>query len=326
MKTQKNIFDKVISIENLKEAHKKASRGKSNYKDVKMVNSNVAVVLSSLHNKLYNEEFTTSQYIVSTEMKGTKLRTIHKLPYFPDRIVQHAIVNICAPVWKKSFIRDTFQSISGRGTTDCFRRVKQAIQTEHPTFALKLDIKKFYPSVKNIHLLNHKIFRINDKRVWNLIKNIIESLPELPLGNHISQYAGNLLLSPIDWYAKQNLKIKHYYRYCDDIVIMDNSKNKLLEWANTINSKLKKIDLELHEERKIINLSNEHLDFVGYRINHNKVLLRKSIAKNFIQACKHHNIKSMPSYYGWAKHCNSKNLWYKNTRGMSLWKHKAIAS
>jgi len=316
MKTQKNIFDNIICLDNLNKAHLKARRGKAHYRDVKWVNMNLNYSLKKLHKMLLHQQFTTAPYIVSTEMKGPKLRTIHKLPYYPDRIVQHAIVNVCGPVWCKSFIRDTFQSIPGRGTTDCFKRVKKAIQEDKPHFALKLDIKKFYPSVRNEYLLNPKIFRISDERAWNLIKNIIESLPELPLGNHISQYAGNLLLSPIDWYAKQTLQIKYYYRYCDDIVFLGNNKKKLVNWFSKINQKLNLIDLELHEEIKIINLQNEYLDFVGYRINHNKVLLRKSLAKNFIHSCRHNCISGLPSYWGWLKHANAKNLWYKNTRSL----------
>jgi len=316
MKIQKNIFDEIISIDNLYKAHLKARKGKAHYRDVKWVNANIEKSLAILHGSLLAGKFTTSPYIVSTEMKGEKLRTIHKLPYYPDRIVQHAIVNICGPIWCKSFIRDTFQSIPGRGTTDCFKRIKRAIREDAPSFALKLDIKKFYPSVQNKHLLKPHVFRIGDDKAWNLIKDIIESLPELPLGNHISQYAGNLLLSPVDWYAKQTLCIKHYFRYCDDIVIMGNSKNELLEWAEAIEKELSRIDLELHEERNIIQLKNDYLDFVGYRINQDKILLRKRIAKNFIKACRKLDVKSMPSYWGWLKHANAKTLWYNNVEAL----------
>lgn len=306
-------------MDNLKAAHRKARRGKSKYKEVQWVNANENEALSYIQYLLIFNKYQTSHYKIERTMKGDKMRTIHKLPYFPDRIVQHAIVNICSPFWIKSMIRDTFQSIPGRGTTDCFRRTRRAIQKYKPTYAIKLDINKFYPSVKPIHVLKPNVFRIKCKRTFNLLAEIINSLPCLPLGNHTSQYAGNLLLSPIDWHVKQQLGIKFYFRYCDDMVIMHDSIKHLLMVRDKIQGLLENIELTLKDFIQVINLRTQYLDFVGYRINHNKVLLRKRLSNNFKNACKYGKVKSLPSYYGWIKHANAKNLWYKTTRSYK-WK------
>lgn len=313
-----DLFDRIVCIENLRIAHKKASKGKSHYDEVKWVNSCGDVALKLLQSFLINGSFTTSPYRVEDAMKGGKLRTIHKLPYFPDRIVQHAIVNVCAPTWINSMIRDTFQSIPGRGSFDCFKRVKKAIHEDMPRYAIKLDIVKFYPSVKNKHLLNPKVFKIKCRRTNLLLKDIITSLDGLPLGNHTSQYGGNLVLSPIDWYAKQTLKIKHYFRYCDDIVIMGNSRKELLRLRSIIESKLSEIDLKIKPDLSIVDLRTEPLDFVGYRITHGTVKLRKQMATRFKAACKKGKMTALPSYFGWCKHANAVNLFRKHAARASL--------
>lgn len=317
-----NLFDRITCLDNLREAHRKASKGKSHYREVKWVNANEEAALKHVQMLLITGTFTTSEYVIEEAMKGNKMRTIHKLPYFPDRIVQHAIVNICAPVWIKSMIRDTFQSIPGRGSTDCYRRVRKAVQGDKPLFGTKLDIEKFYPSVRNKHLLNPRTFRIKCKRTFAIIENIVRSLAGLPLGNHTSQYGGNLVLSPVDWYAKQVLKLKHYFRYCDDIVILSDSKEELINARKVIAEKLAEIDLIVKPDDTIYELSHEPLDFVGYRITHGKVKLRKCMAKRFKEACKKGKIKSLPSYYGWCKHANALNLYHKHaTKAHRKWEN-----
>ena len=111
MKRFGNLFEKLVSRENLLEAHHKASKGKSHYREVKWVNANLELAINKIQDSLINKTFKTSEYEVETAIKGDKLRTIHKLPYYPDRIVQHALVNVCKDFCKASMIRDTFQSI-----------------------------------------------------------------------------------------------------------------------------------------------------------------------------------------------------------------------
>jgi hypothetical protein len=316
---QGNLFDKIISIDNLRAAHHKARKGKSHYKEVQWVDSNEQEALERIQRLLIDGTFKTSKYTVEHTLKGNKMRTIHKLPYFPDRIVQHAIVNVCSEAWTRSMIRDTFQSIKGRGTTDCFRRTRNAIQQHKPRYSMKIDIRQFYPSAKPEHVLKPHVFRIKCERTFALIAEIINSLPFLPLGNHTSQYAGNLLLSPIDWYVKQKLGVKFYYRYCDDIVILHDDINYLRMVKEIIRIKLAQIDLVVKDDVEIRDLNSQYLDFVGYRMNHHGVLLRKRLADNFKSACKAGRITALPSYYGWIKHANAKNLWYKHT-GQYKWK------
>lgn len=313
MKTLKNLWGDLTSIDNLELAHKKAKKGKAGYKSVQTVNGNERKFLLSLQSQLRSGTYRTSEYDVEVRMCGSKERVLHKLPYFPDRIAHHALLNLVSDFWTKSLIRDTFQSIQGRGTSDCFRRVRRGVQEDKPLFARKLDIVKFYPNLTNDITQNPRLYKISDVKVLDFLFEIISSLPFLPLGNHPSQFIGNLSVSPLDWYCKQNLRIKHYYRYCDDIVIMGNSVQELELWSDYIQSWLLDIGLDSRVSQPI-NLSTNYLDFVGYRINHHKVLLRKSLASNFKAAVKSRNLPSLSAYYGWCKSANALNLYHTNAR------------
>lgn len=318
MKQQGNLFDKLISMENLELAHKQASKGKSTYTQVAWVNSNKEVALGWIHTMLKHGRFTTSPYKVETALKGNKVRTIHKLPYFPDRIVQHALVNVCKEVWIKSMIRDTFQSLPSRGTFDCFKRVRKAVKETQPKYAMKIDITKFYPSVCSTMLVENNIFKVKCKRTLKLIKDILLSLPHLPLGNHTSQYAGNLVLTPLDWFVKQVLKVRHYFRYCDDLVILGDSKQELKNVYKSISDHVATIGLSI-KPIELFNMDTSYLSFVGYRFSNNKTLLRSNIAVNCKLAFSEGRTDAYPSFYGWTKHCNASNLFFDNKRKVE-WK------
>lgn len=95
------LFDAICDMDNLRLAHQNASRGKSFYKEVKMVNSNPDYYLKQIQDSLLNRTFTTSPYNIFQRMEGEKLRTIYKLPYYPDRIVQWAILQIIGPIMER---------------------------------------------------------------------------------------------------------------------------------------------------------------------------------------------------------------------------------
>jgi RNA-directed DNA polymerase len=164
MKRHGNLWDKVIDLENIKFAHRQARRGKSYYKEVKMVDADIDRYANQIRDMLVNKTFTTSPYEIEDRFDGRKMRTIYKLPYYPDRIVQHALLNIIGPILVNSFIRDSFQSITGRGTHDASKRIKKLVRSENcPRYALKVDIHKYYPSVNN-NLMKQAVRKKNKRQ------------------------------------------------------------------------------------------------------------------------------------------------------------------
>ena len=235
MKRHGNLFEQIVDIENIKLAHRSARKGKAFYAEVKMVDSDVEYYCREIQKTLINQTFTTSEYEIEDRFDGRKMRTIYKLPYYPDRIVQHALLNVVGKIFTASFIRDTFQSITGRGTSDAMRRVKKLVRSnECPKYALKIDVEKYYPSVDNAKLKAMVRRKIKCNQTLWLFDDIIDSMQGLPIGNYTSQHLGNLYLNQFDWEVKQKIKPIGYFRYCDDIVFMDDCKEKLIsikKWA-----------------------------------------------------------------------------------------------
>jgi RNA-directed DNA polymerase len=319
MKRHGNLWQRIVEPENIKAAHIAARRGKGFYSEVKMVNENMDEMLEQVRLSLVNKTFTTSPYQVEERFDGRKIRTIHKLPYYPDRIVQHALIQVVGPIWRSSFIRDTFQSIPTRGTDDARRRVTKAIRKDNPKYALKMDIQKYYPSVNNEKLKWVVRRKIKCKDTLWLIDNIIDSTPGLPIGNYTSQDLGNLYLCDFDWVMKHQ-KIKHYYRYCDDIVVMSDSKEQLHRLREEMVERLSMLDLTIKPTWQVFDIQKQGLDFVGFVFRPSHILVRRGIATKFKRKVSQISrywqimtptkiVNGLMAYWGWMKHVNAKNLW-----------------
>lgn len=310
MKRIKNLYEKIYDIENLRLADKIARKGKMHQYGVRIHIKNEEDNLLALHELLRNKTYKTSGYDIF-RIYEPKEREIFRLPYFPDRITHHAIMNILEPVFMQSFTRDTYSCIKRRGIHGAANAVKQALKDESATrYCLKIDIKKFYPSISHgmlKHLLRRKF---KDPDLLWLLDEIIDSAPGLPIGNYLSQYFANFYLTGFDHWLKENKSVEYYFRYADDIVILSSNKNRLHELLCDIRNYLKDmLRLEVKSNYQVFPVASRGIDFVGYVFYHTHTLLRKSIKQNF--ARKLHRNKSrtsIASYWGWAKHCNSNNL------------------
>lgn len=324
MKRHGNIWQKICSKEALKSAHEAAKRGKSHYREVKWVDANEDEALEAIYRSLVNKTYTTSPYQIEERFDGRKMRVIHKLPYYPDRIVQHALVSACEDMWKSSFIRDTFQSITGRGTHDARKRVQSCVRRSEGLFALKFDVKKYYPSVNN-EILKSKIrLSIKCKDTLWLIDNIIDSCEGLPIGNYTSQYFGNIYLNDFDWWVKQTLKPIGYFRYCDDLVVLGCSAGQCHNYRDLIFDKLnEEYRLTIKPDWQVFPVDARGIDFVGFVFKPDSTRLRRTIAngvKRKAKAIKRSRRNMSPyqiangagSYWGWCKHGGAKSLWARH--------------
>lgn len=311
MKRQGYLYEQIASMEVLREAHRRAKRGKSHYKEVIEIEKDPEYHLSYLKDLLDLGLFDTSEYRISFRREGGKMRKIHALPYFPDRIVHHAIMIVVGDTWQKSLIRDTFQSLPGRGTSDARKRVKRAVFGDKPTYYLQIDVQKFYPSIPHWVLNNIVLKFVKCKRTINLLFNIIESVAGLPIGNFISQILGNLVLSPVDWFAKQTLKLKHYFRYCDDIVVLHDDKNWLYRVKRNLEHRINNLGLKLKPSWLLQSVNDNGLDFCGYVFFHDKIKLRQTILDRFNNAVDLGLIPSIISYWGWIKPLNNLGVWQR---------------
>jgi len=325
MKRYGNLYPNMCDPQNILAAHLAARRGKGHYREVKMVDADPERYLDKIRDMLVNKIFVNAPYKVFTKTDQRKNRVIHKLPYYPDRIVHHAVVQVLEPIWMAGFIPTTLACIKGRGIHTGARQIKHAIHADPDgtRYCLKMDVKQFYPSMDHKALLGMLARKIKDPDVMWLLSEIIDSTPSpgLPIGNYLSQYFGNVYLSGIDHYVKESLGCKHYWRYCDDMVILDGDKARLHGLRRDIDEALGEIRLTMKANWQVFPVSVRGLDFMGYRFFGGYTLLRKTTATQFkramarIKRCWRRMrpisvVSTVMSYYGWMTHANCLHLWH----------------
>ena len=313
----------MVKEENIFKAYRLARKGKGWQDTVKIFESNLNKNIMNIKESLINKTFTTSKY---TEMMiyEPKKRTIYRLPFNPDRIVQHALMNIVEPIWDKLFIFDSYSCRVGKGIHAGSRRTMEFIRKVGINgYCLKMDISKFYPSIKHDILFDIIKKKIKCKDTLWLIEDIIYSMPNgrnVPIGNYTSQWFGNLYMDEVDQFVKHKLRIKNYIRYCDDSIILHNDKKYLHDVKDKIEAFLSE-KLELIFSKDNIFPVKNGIDFLGYRHFPNKVLVRKSTAKRVKKRIKCLPImlqrgeitkdqyrSSIASTLGWLRWSNSYNF------------------
>lgn len=310
MKRTGNIYPEICSIENLKLADTKARKGKYNQPAIKEHDRNREANIQALHAMLVNKTYKTSAYHLF-KIYEPKEREISRLPYYPDRITHHAIMNLLEPIFVGCYTADTYSCVKKRGIHGAANAVKEALKDRGNTqYCLKLDIKKFYPSIDHIILKNLLRRKFKDDGLLWLLDEIIDSAPGLPIGNYLSQYLANYYLTGFDHWLKEVKGVKYYFRYADDIVILAATKPELHQLLEEIRHYLdERLKLAVKDNYQVFPVAARGIDFVGYRFYHTHVLVRKSIKKSFARMlAKRKNPASIAAYMGWLGHCNSKHL------------------
>lgn len=220
-------------------------------------------------------------------------------------------MNIMEPIFVSTFTADTYSCIKGRGIHAAASAVKNALRdVAGIQYCLKLDIKKFYPSVDHDTLKQLLTRKIKDIDLLWLLNGIIDSADGLPIGNYLSQYFANFYLTGFDHWLKEVKHVKYYFRYADDMVLLSDNKQDLHQLLSDIRNYLKdNLKLTVKQNYQIFPVKARGIDFVGYKFYHTHTLLRKSIKKNFARMlASNKNSASIASYKGWTKHCDSKHL------------------
>jgi retron-type reverse transcriptase len=327
MRRHGNLWSKIIDMENIRIAFHKAALHKSTYQNVQKRLENLEENLEMLRESLIHKTFTTSRYF-EKKVYEPKERIIYVLPFYPDRIVQHALMNIVAPIWDKLFMYDSYSCRAGKGGHQGSTRTMEFVRKNN--YVLKCDIRKFYPSIDQDILMSIIKQKIKCRDTLWLIGNIVHSFPggkNAPIGNYTSQWFGNLYLNELDQYVKVQLQREYghidYIRYCDDFCLFNDDKNILGKCREKIREYLD-ITLKLQFSKCDIFPVRQGVDYLGYRHFDNYVLLRKSTTKrvrkrlallpvlyekNKITAEQYRS--SVASTYGWLKHANTHNLQVK---------------
>jgi retron-type reverse transcriptase len=227
-------------------------------------------------------------------------------------------MNILEDIFIRMFTADTYSCIKGRGIHAAADAVKMALKDEKNTqYCLKLDVKKFYPSVDHdiLKQLLRRKFKDNDL-LW-LLDEIIESAPGLPIGNYLSQFLATFYLNTFDHWIKEEKRAMYYCRYMDDVVILAADKPYLHALLSEIRVYWKdKLKLDVKDNYQVFLVESRGINFLGYIFRHGYVLLRPSIKRRFARMLRYKKRDaSVASYYGWVKYCNGKHLLKKLLHG-----------
>lgn len=322
-KRLKNIYPLVYATSNLVRSQYNAQKGKGVRSEITRFNSNICENLAKIYDVLVNETFIPGAYRIKI-ISDPKERVIMIAPFFPDRIIHHCVINVLGDMWTKVFIAQTYACIKGRGTHKCMEDIHKALVTDKKgtKYCLKIDIKKFYDNVDHSALKKIIRYRIADEQMLGLLDKIIDSNGNdkgLPIGNFTSQYLANLYLAYFDHWVKEDLRIKYYYRYMDDIVILHNDKTYLHDLLDKLGLYLgAELKLEIKHNWQIFPVDARGIDYVGFKQNHYGILLRKGILTRFYRKYdrvrKQYKISDetklkhlFPSEYGWIIRCSEEH-------------------
>lgn len=318
MKRKGYLFERICSMENLLQAFQNASNGKRKRDEVKRFEADLDTNLRQLQVELTTRTYTTSAYEVFAKYEP-KRREIYKLP-FRDRVVQWAIMQVLEPVWTPQFTSDTHACIRGRGIHSLLRQLRTDLRRDPDgtRYCLKIDVRKFYPSIDHGILKQVIRRKLKDPDVLWLLDGIIDSASGVPIGNYISQYFANLYLSELDHLLKEDVGVRYYYRYADDIVLLSDSKEYLSGVLVYINHYLNDSRLlTLKSNFQIYPVESRGIDFVGYVTYHTHCLARKRNKQGLCRELAALRKKGLPdeeirlrvaSRMGFMKHCDSNHL------------------
>lgn len=294
-----------------------------------MVDANEEEYLIQIQNSLIWKTHKTSNYETFIKFDSGKEREIFKLPYYPDRIVHWAIMQQIEFIFMEVFTDFTHAAIKGRGIHSAFHQVGKYMQDKEGTeFCLKLDVKKFFPSIN--HDILKELFRkkIKDKDLLWLLDEVIDSIDGdvgVPIGNYLSQYFANFYLAYFDHWLKEEMGVKYVVRYMDDICIFHHDKQFLHDLERSIGEYFRdNLKLAIKGNWQVFPSRVRGVDFVGFRHFGDYVLLRKSTYKKLRKKMTLIMVKcrnggrltysewcSINSYKGWVMWCNGYNLTQK---------------
>lgn len=325
MRREGHIIEEIVEYSNMAESFDQVLSGTKRKKSHqgRYLLAHREEVIKELSERIASGTFHVTEKDIEEKdiIEAGKLRHIQFFKKLKNSIAVHAIMSVVDKHLKKRFIRTTSASIKNRGMHDLMKYIRRDMQKdpEGTRFCYKFDISKFYESVNQDFVMYsvHRVFK--DKKLIAMLDNFVRIIPQgISIWLRSSQGLGNLLLSVyLDHYLKDRYGVRHFYRYCDDGVVLGKSKAELWEIRDAVHEQLEQIDLKVKANERVFPV-DEGIDFLGYVIYPDHVLLRKRIKQKF--ARKMHEVKSkkrrrvlIASFYGMAKHADCIMLFNKLT-------------
>ncbi|WP_339137935.1 MAG: RNA-directed DNA polymerase [Candidatus Electrothrix sp. GW3-4] len=287
MKRLNNLYPQITDPDNLRLAFCKAARGKQDRAEAVRFRADFERNIQKLHRQLLLEEPDIGHYRFFT-VCDPKPRRICAAS-FPERVLHHAIMNVCEPALNAYHIYDTYACLPGRGQ---YKALDRAVKfSGSSSWYLQLDIRHYFDSIDHRIMLDLLKRRFKDKQLLNLFAQLLDSFHSrpgkgLPIGNLISQHLANYYLGIFDHWIKEERRYKKYLRYMDDFVLFGQSKEKLRQELCRIEEYLERtLQLQLRQPIKL-NRCRLGVTFLGYRVFPSGLRLSAQSKKRFIRKLK----------------------------------------
>ncbi|MDR1372554.1 MAG: reverse transcriptase/maturase family protein [Dysgonamonadaceae bacterium] len=282
MKRKGNLYSRIYEPDNLYTAYYKAKKRKQCKREILRFSANYDENLRRIGQQLKDETFTFGNYHFF-KVYDPKERVICASA-FEERIVQHAVMNICEQDFERLQIFHSYACRHGKGTFAAVAYMQT--QAKKHEWYLKLDVRKYFDSIDH-DILKRQLARMyKDEQLLILFYNIIDSYSVeetgagLPIGNLTSQHFANLYLSFADHYAIEELKTG-YVRYMDDMFIFGSSYQAMRrcfeQFAEFMHSRL---NLSLKPET--INRCSHGVPALGFMIFPSVIRLNRRSKLRFI--------------------------------------------
>ena len=327
MRREGYIVEEIIEPSNMEDSFNQVLRGtkRKRSRQGRYLLAHKEEVLEELTAQIASGSFRVKDYHEREIVEAGKLRRIQILS-MKDRIAVHAIMSVVDEHLRRRFIRTTSASIKRRGMHDLLSYIRRDLKDDPDgtRYCYKFDVSKFYESVEQDFVMYcvGRIFK--DKKLISMLENFVRLMPEgISIGLRSSQGLGNLLLSVfLDHYLKDRYGVRHYYRYCDDGVVLGKAKAELWKIRDAVHERINSIGLSIKPNERVFPVG-EGIDFLGYVIYApDHVRLRKRIKQKF--ARKMHEVKSrrrrrelVASFYGMAGHADC-NMLFKKLTGKEM--------
>lgn len=278
-----NLIERIADYDNIQLAFMKARRGKMCSKEVNDFIADYDNSISQIRSQLISANVNVGNYRYFY-ITDPKLRKICAASFY-ERVLHHAIMNVCHEYFDRNLIYDTYATRPGKGVYDALNRAKYYLARND--FVLKLDYRKYFDSISH-SVLKSKLRRIyKDKRLLEIFDKIIDSYCVtpgygLPIGNLTSQYFANFYLSELDHELKEKMKVPGYIRYMDDILILSNEKQELKNIFDFI-SDISATKLYITLKPPLYASSLNGVSFLGYKVTSHYILMNGRSKKRFRQ-------------------------------------------
>lgn len=272
-KRYKDLMSKITSFDNIYEAYLKTAKGNKYNIEHLDFKRNLGINLQTIQKELEDGTYVQGAYR-QFRVFEPKERIINALP-FKDRVVQHCINNIVEPLFERTFYSVSYACRLGKGTHKGVRDLQAQLRRFKGTrvYFLKMDFSKYFANINGKVLTKELQRKISDKGLLKLL-SLFYSDKGIPIGNLLSQLFANIYGHIFDRFVKTQLRVKHYFRYMDDSIILAEDLESLKE----IQSKLEifiRLFMKLKFSKWSIQPIGRLINFLGYRIHSDYKLVRK---------------------------------------------------